>query len=117
MDGKTDFLEYLIEADRPLTALYALSSKSDTQAIQDVVDDAALVYEALLAVQESRRTAQEPAIKIQMALDLLRAKLKSFGHPVLPLAAGRTHRPPTFPGATLRPDDKCCREVQSDLEV
>lgn len=76
-----DFLEHMIEADRSLIALYALSSKSDTRAICEAVEDAALVYEALLAVQESRRAAREQAINIQIALNLLRAKLMSFGHP------------------------------------
>jgi hypothetical protein len=82
LDGTPDFLEHMIETDRSLSALYALSSKSDALAIREAVDDAALVYEALLAVQEARCVADGQAFRLQMALDLLRAKLRSFGHPV-----------------------------------
>jgi len=82
LDGTPDFLEHMIETDRSLSALYALSSKSDALAIREAVDDAALGYEALLAVQEARCVADGQAFRLQMALDLLRAKLRSFGHPV-----------------------------------
>jgi hypothetical protein len=83
LDSVPDFLEHMIEADRSLIALYALSSRSDPRAIRETVDDAALVYEALLAVQGSRRAAQEQSVRLQMALDLLGAKLKAFRRPVL----------------------------------
>jgi hypothetical protein len=79
LDGAPDFLEYMIEADRSLTALYALNSGSDARAIRDAVDDAALVYEALLAVQRARAPDQEHYIRLQMAVDLLQTKLRSFG--------------------------------------
>jgi hypothetical protein len=89
LNGVADFLEYMIEADRSLIALYALSSGSDARAIREAVDDAALVYEALLAVQKSRRIAKEQSIRLQMALDLLEAKLRCFRRPVLAYSRGK----------------------------
>jgi hypothetical protein len=80
LDGVPEFLEYITEADRCLVALYALNSRSDARAIRAAINHALRIYERLLALRESRCAVHEQSIRLQMALDLLRVKLKSFGH-------------------------------------
>ena len=78
MDSAPEFLEYITEADRCLVALYALKSGSDARTIRAAIDHALRIYERLLAIRESRCAVPEQSIRLQMALDLLRVKLKSF---------------------------------------
>jgi hypothetical protein len=80
--GSPDFLECMIEASRSLLALNALSARSDARAIREAVDDAARVYEVLLALQETKSPDPGDSIRVRFALDLLRSRLKFFGRPV-----------------------------------
>jgi hypothetical protein len=75
-------LDRIIEANRILIELDAMEGKYDLLGVSSALGDAALVYRELLALQKTTRLSQIEAVKLQIALSRLRARLRFYGNRV-----------------------------------
>jgi hypothetical protein len=77
-----ELLDYIIEANGVLLSLDALALSHDPTAVALAVSDAVLVYAELLVLQDTRQLGPPESMRLQIALDRLRARLNFFGQSV-----------------------------------
>ncbi|HTW47848.1 MAG TPA: hypothetical protein VMD92_07865 [Acidobacteriaceae bacterium] len=82
MDTIPDFLDRMVQADRLLLALDALGSRGEAQAVGMAMRDAVRVYAELVALRDAHPLTDGESIRLQIALDRIRARLKFFGQSV-----------------------------------
>jgi hypothetical protein len=81
-DDRPPSLDRLIEANRALKALYAVEKAEDRKGRAAAVMNGKVAYQRLYARQHDDQLTRGQATLIRTALELLRTKLKAFGHAV-----------------------------------